>query len=249
MAIKQWSGEPGHTILYDDTLWPSPGTAAFTADYWESRDQITGRATGRGTTLFVQHDEQRWVLRHYQRGGLPGKVLQDQYLYTGIEATRAFREFRLLHLMREKDLAVPTPVAAHVSRSGLAYRADLITAQIPDSEDLHQVLCQRALSDSEWFAIGAAVARLQHAQVYHHDLNVRNIMRDNEGTIWIIDFDRCYVRPGLRWKNKPLARLRRSLRKEAARHADFQFAEENWATIMDGYIETQSELTVQHTTS
>ena len=37
-------------------------------------------AGGRGAVAFLRDGERRWVLRHYRRGGLVARVLDDTYL-------------------------------------------------------------------------------------------------------------------------------------------------------------------------
>lgn len=236
MAIKDWASEKNnHAIRYNDAVFAGPSLDFFDPTYWQSENKVTGNAKGRGTTYFIEHESRHWVLRHYRRGGLIGKVLTDEYLYGGLGSTRAFAEFDLLHRMRELGLPVPEPVAAHVSRHGLFYRADLITAMIPDSQDLHNALCHEPLDAATWERVGETIARFHKAQVYHHDLNIHNIMRDGEGTIWLIDFDRCAIRDGDGWKQEMLDRLQRSLEKELGRCETFHFSSENWQQLLRGY--------------
>lgn len=236
MAIKDWSSEKNnHAIRYDDAAFSGPSLDYFDPNYWQSENKITGKAQGRGTTYFIAHESQHWVLRHYRRGGLIGKLLTDEYVYGGLEKTRAFAEFTLLTRMRESGLPVPEPVAAHISRHGLFYRADLITALIPNSQDLHHTLCNEALDTAVWEEVGKTIARLHQAQVYHHDLNIHNIMQDNNGKIWVIDFDRCAIRNGDSWKQEMLDRLHRSLEKECGRCEVFHFSADNWQQLMQGY--------------
>ncbi len=233
--IKQQILSSGHYVVFNDALISAPAGQHFKPEYWAQRQQILGHAKGRGTTLFIQHDDAQWVLRHYRRGGLIGKLVKDHYLYTGLENTRAFMEFRLLQTMRDKGLRVPTPVAAQVVKDKLRYRADLITVMIPGSEDLHSILCKREITDAQWQKVGCAIAQLHGAQVYHHDLNIRNIMLDQACQVWIIDFDRCYQRSGSGWKKENLARLHRSLEKEATRNNPFYYSAIAWQNIMKGY--------------
>src|SRR5690606_24534806 len=103
---------------------------------------------------FFRYQQLDMVLRHYRRGGLTGKLLHDQYVFTGLEQTRAWQEFYLLADMQQDQLPTPTPVAALIERSGLVYRADLITLRIPASVDVFQLLCERALKQDQWFSIG-----------------------------------------------------------------------------------------------
>ena len=236
MAIKQKNNGAGHHFIYDDGLIADVSPEMFDATHWHRSGQVTGQAAGRGTTLFIRHQDQDWVLRHYRRGGLIGKLLNDEYLYTGVENTRAFREFSLLHAMCQDGIAVPTPIAAYVKRRGLVYRADIITRTIPNSRDVHAILCERALTTSMWQRIGLAIAHLHHNQIYHHDLNIRNIMADAHDKIWIIDFDRCCRREGDSWKQQTLNRLRRSLNKEKAREAHFHWQGADWQVLLEGYM-------------
>jgi len=41
------------------------------------------RSAGRGDTMIVGNGEREFVLRHYVRGGLPGRLVRDKYLWTG----------------------------------------------------------------------------------------------------------------------------------------------------------------------
>ncbi len=82
-------------------------------------------------------------LRHYRRGGLMARLADDLYLWTGEERTRAFREWRLLRQLREWQLPVPRPIAAGYRRHGLAYRADLLTEELPVRRDAGAGLARR----------------------------------------------------------------------------------------------------------
>ena len=225
----------GHHFIFDDTLVKQPHAEMFNPEFWQQQNKITGQAKGRGTTIFIEHENQRWVLRHFMRGGLVGKILSDQYLFLGVERSRPFEEFRLLEHMQSQGLRVPVPVAARIHRRGLIYRGDLITLNIPDSQDLHHVLCNQPLSEEAWHKVGHALAAMHNCQVYHHDANVRNIMIDSDKEIWLIDFDRCSKRQGDSWKQSNLDRLLRSLHKEKAKNPVFHWEEKHWTWCMDGY--------------
>ncbi|BFT32147.1 3-deoxy-D-manno-octulosonic acid kinase [Alteromonas sp. D210916BOD_24] len=225
----------GHHFIFDDTLVSDPHVDMFTPEFWQFQNKVTGQAKGRGTTIFVEHDNQHWVLRHFMRGGLVGKLLSDQYFFLGVECSRPFEEFRLLKLMREHGLRIPIPVAARIHRRGLIYRGDLITQAIPSSRDLHHILCESALTQEDWSNVGKALAAMHNCQVYHHDANIRNIMMDAERQIWLIDFDRCHKRSGQNWKQSNLARLRRSLIKEKDKNPVFHWQVDDWQYCLEGY--------------
>ena len=148
---------------------------------------------------------------------------------------RAFAEWRLLDIMRQRGLPVPKPVAARYRREGPWYRCDLITERIVDAEPLSSALARGALAESAWRAVGAAVARLHHAGVDHADLNAHNVLLDAEGAVSVIDFDRGRLRaPGI-WVTRNLARLRRSLAKISRGLPPGRYSGQEWEWFMAGY--------------
>jgi 3-deoxy-D-manno-octulosonic acid kinase len=141
-------------ILFDAEHFYAPMPDIFTSQYWHIKHAITGEAKGRGTTYFFQHNNNEYVLRHYRRGGLIGKVMNDQYLYTGLEQSRAWQEFKLMQHMQTLGLTAPKPSAAMVTKHGLCYQADIISARIPNAQDLHHVLQESSLTADVWQKIG-----------------------------------------------------------------------------------------------
>lgn len=239
-SVKQ--GHQGaHNWLVDAEVIPDLAPQHFDIRFWLAADLVTGHSSGRGTTYFVRHNSTPLVLRHYRRGGLIGRLLSDQYLYTGLDNCRSFLEFRLLSWMHKRRLPVPRPIAAHVYRSGLIYRADLILQQIENARDLHQILCTSGLAESLWQEVGRTIAKMHLAQVYHHDLNIHNLMLDEQGKIWLIDFDRCEKRDGTTWWNSNLARLKRSLEKEATRTQQYHYQPDNFTHLLNGYHQQLNE--------
>lgn len=223
------------TILFDADIVSNPDVSLFDPEHWRAQQSLTGESTGRGTTYFFHYQQHEMVLRHYRRGGLIGKILQDQYLYTGLTQTRAWQEFYLLAEMQQSQLPTPVPVAAKIERTGVGYRADLITLRIPASQDVFQLLCQQELSAQQWFKIGRAIRQLHDQQIFHHDLNIHNLILDQQDQIWIIDFDKCQRKGGQEWKQQNLDRLLRSLRKEQQRASCFYWQENDWTDLLTGY--------------
>jgi 3-deoxy-D-manno-octulosonic acid kinase len=197
------------TILYDDALVSHADEALFAPPL---RAAAVG---GRGAAWIVPvADGGEWVLRHYRRGGLPAKLLTDLYLWTGLEYTRPWREWRLLAEMHALGLPVPRPVASRVARNGIGYRGDLITRRVPTTRSLAELLAPDTCASIPWQAVGACVRRFHEAGVWHADLNAHNILVDGTGGVWLIDFDRGERRSGdVGWKQGNLRRLRRSLDK------------------------------------
>lgn len=235
MSVTPNGSSKAHSIWYNSELVSQVTEDWFDPGFWITRGAVNGEALGRGTTYFIEHASINMVLRHYRRGGLIGKVLSDQYWYSGLNKTRAWRELILLLKLQEYDLPAPRPVAVMVEKKWFYYRADMITLRIPDASDVHQVLLQRTLSEEHWQRIGRCIKLFHQHQIYHHDLNIHNIMMDVEDKIWLIDFDKCMEKAGSNWKTNNLKRLRRSLDKEKKKMPVFHFEEKNWQSLMQGY--------------
>lgn len=197
--------------------------------------------SGRGQALLIQQNGHGYVLRHYRRGGLMARLSDDRFWRAAPHDSRAMREFTLLRLMRSWQLPVPEPIAAsHRPRGLLFYEADILVGLIPDSANVVQWLQRRALTAAEWKALGHAVRRLHERQVFHSDLNAHNLLLDGAGQAWVVDFDKCAVRPDHDWKPRNLDRLLRSLRKEAGRVTPYHWTEADWAHLLSGYQDNPS---------
>lgn len=221
-------------ILYDADCPVQADAGFFEPDHWRARNALTGTATGRGTTFFVRDGDNEWVVRHYRRGGLIAKLISDRYLWSGIAATRAWREWHLLAGLYNDGFPVPQPIAARVIRAGLFYRADIVTRRL-DATPLSERLCHGRMSSSGWNAVGMTLRRFHDAGVWHADLNAHNILLDGE-RVFLIDFDRGRrgkLSSHQAWGN--LSRLRRSLDKLNLLHREFCFDEEDWKALMRGY--------------
>lgn len=207
----------------------------FTPDYWLAMHKVTQTERGRGASWFVDADEQEWVLRHYRRGGMVARYIEEHYIWTGLESTRAWREWKLLAEMYDSGLPVPLPVAARVCKSGLTYRADIITQRIPDALSFAQRLSGASYDDRCWKAVGETVARFHKAGIYHADLNAHNIMLNKAGEVFLIDFDRGEKRTAGSWQKTNLERLHHSLSKLKRYYKEFYFAENNWQELIASY--------------
>ena len=227
-------------------LPPDAAESIFDPQFWRARGELIAAAAGRGSAWFIasgdhESGERQWVLRHYRRGGFIARLSPDRYVWAGEDRVRAFAEWRLLDIMRQRGLPVPKPVAARYQRQGAWYRCDLITERIVDAEPLSSALARGALAESAWRAAGAAVARLHHAGVDHADLNAHNVLLDADGAVSVIDFDRGRLRaPGGAgtqgiWVWRNLARLRRSLAKISRGLPPGRYSGQEWEWFMAGY--------------
>ncbi len=211
-------------------------TSWFEPQFWQVQKKMTGEKHGRATTWFFEHNETKGVLRHYWRGGMIAKLFSDQYFYLGLGNTRVFKEFTLLTHMHKKGLNVPLPIAAMVTRQGLIYRGDIITGAIPGGQSLLELLKVRRLKVEEIAKVADCIANFHQQGIYHADLNINNILYSRYDTVFLIDFDRCELKPPKRaWQRQNMARLQRSFAKEAARNSEFHWYPEDWERLEAHY--------------
>ncbi|MGM0701817.1 MAG: 3-deoxy-D-manno-octulosonic acid kinase [Pseudomonadota bacterium] len=206
-------------ILYDaDSVCdadsaPQIGPTLISPDTWRQRGLVVGEAAGRGASLFLDAGQEEWVLRLYRRGGMVARLSERRYVWTGLQRTRAIREFRLTADLHARGLPVPRPVAAGVTRYGLTYEAALITVRIPGARTLADLLMADEANDDLLQRVGATIRRFHDAGLDHVDLNARNLLVDQESKVWMIDLDRCRLQPPGGWQPANLERLHRSLAK------------------------------------
>ena len=221
-------------VLYDARRLEQVSDDWFQESYWRSTGSVFGEASGRGSVVFVRHGDDAWVLRHYHRGGFVGRFIRDLYLWCGVEQTRAFREWRLLSELRERDLPVPPPIAARIRRHGLGYTADIITEYIDNTKSLESILNDGEAVLEQWELIGRTLRRFHDYGVDHTDLNARNILIDDRRRVFLVDFDKGKLRGSGSWREDNLRRLQRSLRKVALETGS-AFDSSGWRALEQGY--------------
>lgn len=232
--MQQVSPNPNTMIWYDSAFISAPDEQLFCSDYWQKHDKVLGSAQGRGTTWFVETEHLPAALRHYRRGGLFGKLVRDQYWFSGWHNTRSFQEFSLLSKLIEANVNVPRPLAAMAVRSGMYYRADLLSEKIANAQDLVAILQSGALERQAYHRIGAEIRAMHDVGVNHTDLNIHNLLIDDQNKVWIIDFDKCAEQPGESWKQDNLSRLKRSFEKELGRF-QIHWQLEDFDELLKGY--------------
>jgi 3-deoxy-D-manno-octulosonic acid kinase len=225
-------------ILYDKSIINQISEQRFTANGWLHSEVLTGSlgSGGRGNTLFVGNVPRQFVLRHFNRGGLMGKLNRDKYFWTGEEKTRSFAEWRILAKMAEFDLRVPRPAAARYRRVGTFYTADIITVRIPDVRPLSEVIAEAPQDKEFWMRLGAAIHHFHEVGVYHADMNAYNLQIDDEGELWMLDFDRGELRQPGPWQQQTLNRLHRSLEKIRSLDPKIHFRRPQWEALLEGYF-------------
>lgn len=262
MEIQLYSKNKHH-ILYDAQQIPQISEHWFQPEWWQNKAHITEPTGGRGQAFFIQpypvdaqpeiaqaptggkqpskpiqkQQPKTLVLRHYRRGGLIAKLIQDQYFYTSLTQSRPWQEFELTKTLFQQGLPVPRPLAAHIERQGLFYRADLLTERLPNAKPFAEYLDsnnQQKNSDQLWQNVGETIARFHQAGLNHFDLNANNILLDHSGQVWLIDFDRCHFSNSseTQWKEANIQRLQRSILK-LTRQTELPKA---WSYLYDNYL-------------
>jgi 3-deoxy-D-manno-octulosonic acid kinase len=215
MSSPRVVATPSGALLYDAAAHDAADERWFDRAYWRARDAIAHETAGRGAVIVVAAGAETWVLRHYHRGGLVARLIDDHYVWLGLERTRAFREWRLLRRLHDAGLPVPNPIAARVVRAGLIYTADIITTYLPDTRRLSAYIADGNVPSDVWTRIGTMLRSFHALGVDHPDLTAHNILLDARGGLFLVDFDNAVVRAPGRWRDAGLARFKRSLRKVA----------------------------------
>ncbi len=201
---------------------------------WEAEGARRHTSTGRAPVLIRDMQGESWVLRHYSRGGLVARFVEDHYVWHGLEATRAWRELDMLAQMQKWNLPAPAPVAALVSRTGLVYRADIITVFIPETKALSALLREDRVPESLWLRIGAMLGAFHMRGVDHPDITAHNILIDADQRTYLVDFDNALLRRPGSWHKRGFTRFQRSLRK-VAMETGGDFRPDEWQAVVTGY--------------
>lgn len=190
----------------------------------------------RGSACLFTLNEKKLVLRHYYRGGLVSKFINDLYIWQGKRKARSISEYHMLSEMRDMNLPVPLPVAAHARKIGFLYTADLITEFISNSQTLSSILESEKISNVIWEKIGFIIKLFHNKNCNHVDLNAYNILIDSRECIYLIDFDKSKIEKysGV-WKENNLNRLKRSLEKLASLSESFNYNYEDFKSLLVGY--------------
>lgn len=185
--------------------------------YAESRADREGLRGGRGPIFRLPGPPEDWVVRRYRRGGWM-RALGERYLRVG--RARPELEIETSVLVRARGVPTPEVLAAGVYPAGAFYRADLVTAYVPESYDLASLLFgEDPLEGDErkvaWAEAGRLLRWLYSLGVIHRDLNLANILLERcmqPPRPYVLDLDRCRVveRVTPKQRRRMLRRFRRS---------------------------------------
>jgi hypothetical protein len=231
-------------------------SSGATLSSWAAAESSGTPMEGRGKVFSVPaptpgpDSRERWVVRHYYRGGaVAAPLLGDRYLSVG--RPRPVRELFSAHNARARGIPTPAVVAGAIYPSGFWYRADLVTEQIPDAADLAEVLFGANPSNIDLaealLATGALVRNLEQRGILHPDLNAKNVVLAPVGgklVAHLVDLDRCCARaPGVPAPAYFMRRrLERSLRKFEHRTGQL-LPSDAWAVLRAGFADRDEKRT------
>lgn len=213
-------------LRYDAAVLAEPSTALMLPRTYGDK-AVPVQSGGRNAAWYVEGGFGQGVLRHYRRGGMMARISKARYVWTGAQRTRGFAEFDILQYLYALGLAVPRPLAASYWRASWTYRAALLTERLPAVRPLWQ--CYGELDPEP---VARAIFDMHEAGVWHADLNATNILVDEGGKVWLIDFDKSH-REDLSEERRQsnMLRLHRSLAKLAG-PGGFQW----WLNLNQCYI-------------
>ena len=217
-------------------VWAS-SAIAFHEDWFDLTMQTPiENSGGRAAVKKIVVDGLSMIVRHYYRGGFPARLSKDRFVFSGWQSSRPCREIHLLQDMCAEGLPVPRPIAARCLLHGMFYSADIITQEITHAQTLTACLMQKSLDENLWGKVGATIKRFHRHGFEHVDLNANNILLDKSEDVYLIDFDRCQRRTyENKWALAGIDRLQRSLQKIQRNETKFNFSEENFLSLLQGY--------------
>lgn len=129
------------------------------------------------------------VVKHYRRGGLVRHFIKDRYL--GFGHSRSRREYEMLETVRRLGVSSPEPLLWAVQGS-VFYRAFLVTRRIEGHRSLSEIAsCNSEDGRAAVEKAAVQIRLLIENRIYHVDLHPGNVILDEKGQVYIIDFDKA----------------------------------------------------------
>jgi tRNA A-37 threonylcarbamoyl transferase component Bud32 len=105
---------------------------------------------------------------------------------------------------------------------------------LPNTRKLSWFIAQRRVPSGSWRRVGAMIGAVHDHGVDHPDLTAHNVLLDEAGESFLVDFDNAERKPPGEWRRLGMERFNRSLRKVAL-ETGTQFDPGAWAEIEAGY--------------
>ncbi len=198
-------------IQYNTDVFNKFSSKLFNTDYISKEGLIKSEINGRGKTPEIEFEGRRLFLKHYIRGGFAAKISYDKYFFDSIASTRSVKEYNFLNNLFSKELPVPKPAALQVIINKFTYTADLITCKIENVGTLHDFIMNSKMNSNLWDALESTLEKFYNENVYHSDLNSKNVLIDKNNNFHLVDFDNSYFFYEKKLFLKSIMRLERSL--------------------------------------
>ena len=200
-------------IQYDPNTFKNFSSLLFNIDYISKEGLIKSEIVGRGKAYEIEFEGNRFILKHYIRGGFISKISYDKYFFDAIASSRAVKEYNFLNNLYSKGLPVPKPAALQVVINKFTYTADLITCKINNEGTLYDFVQAGKMNSNLWSNLENTLQKFYDENVYHSDLNTKNIIIDKASKFYVLDFDNSYFFYKNKLFKKSVIRLGRSLSK------------------------------------
>lgn len=198
----------------------------------QGNKRITALNGGRGGAFIFIQDEDKYVIKHYLRGGFAAKLLDDQYIWTGEKNTRPYIEIKVTHYAYQNGLPVAQPVAYCIKKSGLFYQASIITRFFENQGTLADILSRQELEEQQWEQLARWILKMHDLKINHADLNANNILIGKDMNFTLIDFDKAKIESTSGyWQQNNIDRLLRSLQKINPQY----FTLKQWGMFLNSY--------------
>ena len=119
----------------------------------------------------------------------------------------------MLNIMKEQGLHVPKAAALQIITNRFTYKANLITCKINNEGTLYEFIINKKMNHELWSKLYMTLEKFYKKNVYHSDLNSKNIIIDKDNNIYVLDFDNSYFFYEKKLFRKSILRLERSLKK------------------------------------
>jgi 3-deoxy-D-manno-octulosonic acid kinase len=178
-------------------------------------DAVDSPLGGRSAVTIAQLEGIGWVvIKHYTRGGFIRYIVKRNYIKCG--KTRSQLEYQALQNAARLGVNVPEPIA-YAYHGNLFYRAWLVTREIPQQNTLAELSkideMQTRIAMKE---VVNQIETLIRNNIHHADLHPGNILVNNTGRVFILDFDKSSISRGSR--NKLRDRYLRRWRRAVSKH-------------------------------
>ncbi len=129
------------------------------------------------------------VIKSYRRGGMMTLLARERYLRTG--QTRSQREFYFLNHAAQAGVSVPRPLI-YIAQGVLFYRAWLVTQEIKGHQSFATLASEDPARAVQLMpSISKNIQLLIKNNILHVDLHPGNVLIDEKGQSYIIDFDKA----------------------------------------------------------